>query len=987
MNRPYAIEVSSEKSPQARWLKQLDSITMPDDLGRLIVDYVEGYAECLTATMLWEPSDIPDPSDHDEWVRNTWLQDVAASGVPQYAPGRQEVAFRLSEKPRATLILLSLQQGCDVESFIAALHPMLQLAGRRLRKLLMWADQKHARMELERSERLHRALFSITELASSDRDLPEMLRDIHSAVHTLIYAENFFIVLHDEVLSSIRYVYYVDVMDPDIPGDGDMIPLSSIEHSLTWYLITQKEAMMGSVAEIRDQVSGSLAVIGSACTDWLGVSMVRDGHVRGAVAVRSYKGDVDYSEEDMDLLKFVSSHILSALDRKLAKEELERQVLVRTQELAEANGALREQVEELERAEQLQEALYQIAKLATADVDEVKFYECIHGVVSQFLNTANFLIALIAGDGQRLEFPYAVDEAARARSSMPLARTLSDYVLRQGRPLKGDQEVIGRLIDAGEIGSWEGRRMPTSWVAAPLTVDERSIGLLFVQNYNDKVSYTTADRDLLGFVALQIAYSLDRRKSAESLQQRVEQRTQDLRLEILEREKIQEQLSHQVMHDMLTGLPNRRYLRERVERMQGVSQREHQRQFALLYLDVDRFKSINDSLGHLAGDEVLKAVATQLSGCIRHPDLVARLSGDEFAVLLESVDTPATAIQVAQRIMDRFDRQMQIAGKDLQVSVSLGIVICDGHHQTVDQVLHDADVALYRAKRLGRRRFELFDEAMAKDAVDVLAMEAELRLALQHNQFEPYFQPIRSLVDGGAVGYEALIRWNHPQRGVLEPVHFLKVAKDCKLIETIDWRMFELSFNSFAEHFHDETFVTFNVSALHLGYEDFDTRLISLLKRSNLSPARVIVEITEEVLLDSPEAVRVMLTRLRSVGVGTALDDFGTGYSSLHYLHTLPLQMLKIDRAFVNELDKPREANSSTVVAAILALARALDIEVIAEGIETESQCEALMNMECQLGQGYLLGRPYPVSNRSLHGDDDRIDWKCRGRAPVEPDG
>ncbi|WP_426701650.1 EAL domain-containing protein [Rhodanobacter sp. Col0626] len=962
MNGIYALEISHEKSPQARWLKQLESITMPGELGQLIVDYAEGHAECAAATLLWDVVDIIKPDDHDGRVQNAWIRGVADSGIPQYAPARQEVVFRLCEEPRATLLLLTLQQGCEAAAFIALLNPILQLAGRRLRRLLMWVDQRHSRIELERSERLQRALFSIAEAASSDRALSEVFRCIHSAIGTLIYAENLSIVLHDELNESIRYIYHVDVAEPNIPGDGEGIPLSSIERSLAWHLVTQGRAMVGTIAEIRDLVTGPLTVVGPHWADCLGVPMVRDGRVQGAVVVQSYKDDTNYSDEDMALLKFVSGHIQATLERKLGKEEIGHQVLMRTRELAEANRELYGQLEELEHAEHLQGALYQIAKLATVDIKQEEFYRRVHSVIGQFLNAKNSFIALISECGQRLDFPYAIDKTEKPLVSKPLARTLSEYTIRQGRPLLGDAATIQHLVDSGEIDPWVDRPFPTHWLSVPLVVDGRSIGLLAVWGYNGDVLYTEADRDLLGFVALQIAYSLDRRQSVTSLQRRVEERTRELGAEILERKRIQEQLSHQIMHDMLTGLPNRRYLRDRVERVQDALHPERQRLYALLYLDIDRFKSINDSLGHLAGDEVLKTVANHLWSCLSHPDLAVRLSGDEFAVLLETASAPATAIQVAQRIMDRFDEPMMISGKAVQVSVSIGCVIGDAHYQTVDQLLHDADVALYRAKRLGRRRFELFDVAMAEDTIDVLAMEIELRRALQENQFEPYFQPIRRLDDDVVMGYEALIRWNHPERGVLEPAHFLKVATDCNLIEAIDWRMFELSFESFAQHVHDEAFVTFNVSALHLGYEDFDARLISLLGRFGLAPERVIVEITEEVLLNNPDAVRIMLTRLQSVGVGTALDDFGTGYSSLHYLHTLPLRMLKIDRAFVNDLDKPWEMSSSTVVAAILALARALDIQVIAEGIEMQSQRDALIAMNCQLGQGYLLGRPCPAS-------------------------
>jgi diguanylate cyclase (GGDEF)-like protein len=501
-------------------------------------------------------------------------------------------------------------------------------------------------------------------------------------------------------------------------------------------------------------------------------------------------------------------------------------------------------------------------------------------------------------------------------------------------------------------------------------VGEEVIGLVAVQSYTDQLVYNSADQELLSFAALQIANSIHRRRAAASLQRayaelelRVQERTKELRQEILERERVQDQLKHEVMHDALTGLPNRGFLRDRLECALDVLQREPGRRCALLYLDVDRFKVINDSLGHLAGDAFLKEIARRLHGCVREPDVVARLAGDEFAILLEDVEVPAAAVAVAERVLEALSVPMQIAGRDLAPSASMGIAIGDPTYTSADEVLRDADIALYRAKEQGRNRYELFDETLAKNAIDVLTMEGELRQALQRDEFEPYLQPFCRLDDNTVVGYEALLRWNHPLLGVLGPADFLKVAQDSGHIETIDWQLFERGCERFLQLDDTDTFLTFNVSALHLRHGDFDTRLVRLLERTKLPPWRLIVEVTEGSLLDNPEQVRSMLERLRAIGVGAALDDFGTGYSSLSYLHSLPLRMLKIDRAFVHALGEEEHTTATTVVAAILALARALNIQVIAEGIETPAQRKALLDMGCELGQGYLLGHPAPIGH------------------------
>ncbi len=468
-----------------------------------------------------------------------------------------------------------------------------------------------------------------------------------------------------------------------------------------------------------------------------------------------------------------------------------------------------------------------------------------------------------------------------------------------------------------------------------------------------------------------------------SLERQVHERTQELSKEIVERERIQEQLKHQVMHDALTGLPNRGYLRDRLQRALAHLKREPDRFCALLFIDVDRFKIINDSLGHLVGDEVLKEVARRLLTCVRGPDLVSRLSGDEFAILLEDVPVPATAMKVAQRVLNALGVPVPLGGTELAMSASIGIAFGDTRYELADEVLRDADTAMYRAKKLGRARFEMFDESLQQIAGDVLLLEGELRAALQLDQFEPYFQPIIRLATGATIGYEALIRWNHPTRGVLGPGHFIKVAEENGSMEAIDWRMFELSCGLAAQSLRGDTYLAINVSPRHFRRAEFGVRLLDLLARTGLPPQRLLLELTEGSLIEHPEQVRVTLEHLREAGIGAALDDFGTGYSSLSYLHTLPLRTLKVDRAFVAELGRHGQSVSASVVASVLALARALGINAVAEGIETVAQRDALVELGCEFGQGYLLGHPAPIGHWLCNagrdgGDDERRHAQSR---------
>jgi diguanylate cyclase (GGDEF)-like protein len=971
MDSLHHIAITALDEPgQTAWFTHLVEATTPEQVGALIVGLVEGSCHGVEAALFW-PSSRSDmfQSTADD-VPQAWappLVQAALRAADGTARAGRMTAVRLLERERVVL-LLKLPEGLEAQSLLDALGTTLPLGVRRFYHATKLLDLHDSHRQLERSEHLQRSLFAISDLAGSALDMPQMLKGIHRVISTLMYAENFFIVRCDIARGTLRFLYYADERDEQADETASEEVLEDLRGSATWHVLTKGRPLMGDYAQLVAQTNGELVTIGPSSTDWLGVPMLRDGQVHGALVVQTYGAGLTYSAEDRSLLEFVANHVLTALERKQDKDELEQRVLKRTSELADANRGLQQEVLERQRAEQLQAVLFQLAQLATADIDQTEFYQRVHAVVGTLLNAENFFIALLSADHSRLDFPYYVDAGKRQMKTRVLGRGLSEYVLRSAKPLLVLSAQVDALAAAGEISVNTGPRS-ASWLGVPLRVNDAVIGLVAVQSYEVGVTYGAADQELLAFAALQIANSIFRRDAALALheanarlEQRVEARTRELREQIAQREQIQQQLKHQILHDQLTGLPNRGRLRLRIDQLLELMQREPGRRCALLYLDVDRFKVVNDSLGHLAGDAVLKGVAQRLLSCVHEPDMVARLSGDEFALLLDSTDSPADAMRVAACVLEAVNMPLRVAGEDLLPAASIGVALGDATYQTADDLLRDADVALYRAKREGRNRVELFTAALARNVVDVLGMEADLRHALQHNEFEPFFQPLRRLADGKLVGVEALLRWHHPRRGLLLPYDFLKVAEDSGLIEAIDWRMFELSCRAMADYLVGNMFVTINVSALHLGRPGFSARLLELLELTGLDSHQLVIEVTEGSLLDDPEQVRRVLQGLREHGIGAALDDFGTGYSSLSYLHSLPLCLLKIDRAFVQAMGERDHQNSSTVVATIIALARALNMQVIAEGIETQDEQDALRAMGCELGQGYLLGCPLPLA-------------------------
>ncbi len=433
--------------------------------------------------------------------------------------------------------------------------------------------------------------------------------------------------------------------------------------------------------------------------------------------------------------------------------------------------------------------------------------------------------------------------------------------------------------------------------------------------------------------------------------------------EVGDRIKAEQQLKHDALHDSLTGLPNRTLLMERLDLSLRRASHHSDYQFAVLFLDLDNFKVINDSLGHLVGDELLLAVADLLTRLIRQTDLAARLGGDEFVVLLDGLDEFGQAVRVAEQLLAALKSPLQIAGREIFIGTSIGIVLGTPEYQRPENLLRDADLAMYRAKHGGRGRYAIFAPAMHLQAIQRLQVERDLRKALEHQQFVLYYQPIIHLQTGTVKGFEALIRWQHPQRGMVSPVDFIEIAEETGLIEPIgEWILHSAcqQLGRWQAQFpHQPLKISVNLSVKQL-QGSLLPKLNDVLTASCLPPDRLMLEITESMLVQNVEATVSLLEQIKAKGVDIGIDDFGTGYSSLSYLHQLPIDALKIDRAFVSAVE-PNTRNQA-IAESIVALSNLLKLTAIAEGIETAQQLEWLQVLGCELGQGHFFSPPVTAS-------------------------
>jgi diguanylate cyclase (GGDEF)-like protein len=510
--------------------------------------------------------------------------------------------------------------------------------------------------------------------------------------------------------------------------------------------------------------------------------------------------------------------------------------------------------------------------------------------------------------------------------------------------------------------------------------------------------YFTYDKyleDIKATAAQAEAAERERAEAERSRAELAEQNVEEQQRYIAELERVsgelqesREHFRHAAFHDSLTELPNRTLLADHLRLAIERARRRPEHLFAVLFLDLDRFKNINDSLGHAAGDRLLVETARRLEHCSRPADTVARLGGDEFAVLLDGLESECDAVRVAERVQEELMRPFHLGGHEVYTAASIGITLSTHGYEDPENVLRDADTAMYRAKEKGKARYELFDAEMHADALARLRLENDLRRAVEYGEFEVYYQPVVALPTGRLYGFEALVRWRHPERGIVGPSEFIPLAEETRMVTEIGGWVLEEACRQMSEWrelmpAQQHLTVSVNLSSKQLTQPGLADCVRRTLRETNLPPHCLKLEITESAVMDNAESAASLLAQLRGLGIQLSIDDFGTGYSSLSYLHRFPVDTLKIDRSFVAKMTDNSENGEN--VRTIVTLASNLGMCVVAEGVETEEQHARLEKLGCQYGQGFLYSEPVeaehalalirrgvPTPHRHLPNDTDR---------------
>jgi len=538
-----------------------------------------------------------------------------------------------------------------------------------------------------------------------------------------------------------------------------------------------------------------------------------------------------------------------------------------------------------------------------------------------------------------------------------------------------DGHTIGPSVGAWGRAIYTGEPVIVSDIDDPLWADHRELALSHELRACWSVPVIAANGQVLGTIA--VYCSEPRRPSAVELD--LIERAADLVAIATERKQVEQKLVHNALHDSLTNMPNRVFFLDRLQREFTLAKRDPNHKFAVLFVDIDGFKKVNDSLGHTIGDQLISEIGRRLTKSLRGYDTIsrssategpewskgedtlARLGGDEFTVLLVDIKDPSDAIRAAKRIQSVIAIPFSLNGQDVFVSASVGIALSTTPHSAADDLLRDADIAMYRAKSLGKARFEIFDEVMHLQAVNRLKLEGELQRAVERDEFRVYYQPIISLQGGRITGFEALLRWQPPNQSLVGPAEFIGIAEETGLILPIGkWvlnqacrqaRLWQTQYPS-----DPPLTISVNISAKQFAQSNLVDEIRSVLEKTGLPPSSLELEITETVAMEDTERTTDVLSRLKALGVRLAIDDFGTGYSSLNYLRRLPFDTLKIDRSFIFNMNNGDE--SRDIVGIILMLARNLGLHVVAEGLETAEHVNQLQELNCESGQGYFFSKP-----------------------------
>jgi diguanylate cyclase (GGDEF)-like protein len=826
---------------------------------------------------------------------------------------------------------------------------------------------------------VQQALLKLSELASTLTDMAQFYPQIHQLVNQHLAADNFFVVLLDPPTGRFQLEYYAD--EKDCLDAPDLDP-ADFARGMTGYVCRTGQPLLCDAAKFRQLIAaGDIEAQGTPSHHWLGVPLRRGQLVIGVMAVQLYEEGRMYTQHDVDLLTEIAVHTVTAIDRVKSRELLEQTVRERTRQLQNTNQSLQREIRERSNAEKLQAALYKISELTATEPDMAAFYRQVHQILSSLMPAENCYIALLDESGKSLSFPFYVDQYCPPATERPLRKGFTEYVLRVGEARLINKELSDLLVAQGEVirlvQDNAGSPLPfsTSWLGAPLLMEQQALGVIAVQSYHQDYIYGDNELNILRFVSQHIAVAIQRRLNIEQqklhqedLERKIFERTRELRqtnlflrLQVEERKKAEEKLFHEANHDALTGLANRQMFMLQLKQKFALRNREANLKFSLLFIDLDRFKLINDTLGHHAGDAFLIEISKRLLLTVREHDLVARLGGDEFVVLLTQLQQDADAEDVADRIIEAVRQPMELQGQSLYSGASVGIAHYDASYANADGMLRDADAAMYQAKALGRNRFVIFTESMRQQLLQELSLEQALHQAVTEQQFSVAYDPIICSEKHHTLGYAARMQWQHPQFGVQQD--FCQQAAQAGVLPQIELQLLQQILDLLSSQ-PQPAVICLPLCVQHLTHPQHFERLHKLLSSRPQVLHRLSLGFAEFELMKLSNTALSYLHNLKRLGVRLTLENFGAEMMPLGLLTGYPFDFVRLEASFCRSL--LRQCQKRQLLDLLITLAQNYKFRIIADGIDEQAVRELLVEAGCCYLQGELVKQLQPAQDESV---------------------
>ncbi|MBV7317159.1 diguanylate cyclase domain-containing protein [Shewanella sp. NIFS-20-20] len=814
-------------------------------------------------------------------------------------------------------------------------------------------------------------LLDVSKIVMSATSPKEFYLALHTKLRQLIAADNFYIAFLNPKTRQMELPFFADEKDSHPTAIYPDQALSDIlKKGLTGYVLRTGEAIICDAKKCQELVLQQQIVdLGSPSEYWIGVPIKSNDTVAGVLAVQSYDPQAVYTDNDIELLNFISQHISGMLNRFMHHEALEQAIQQRTYELSQLNQRLTQEVNERRKAEHLQKSLFDIANLANARVEDKEFYPKLHQILSHLLPANNCYIALLDEDDFSISFPFYLSQR---HLSSPKVRKISDglseYAMMQRRPLLLSQHQIVELLEQKQIYALDPDLNHTQdvhqWIGIPLFIQGKVKGALTIYSLAGAHNYQASDVELLTFVSQHIATAIERKQHYELLEQKVVQRTkalseinQDLQNEVSRRQKIEQNLTHQVQHDHLTGLPNRHLFMAKLDAAIHESHQQDNQNFALLFIDLDRFKLINDTLGHLEGDRFLIETAARLTSCIRGQDILGRLGGDEFVILLQHLKHKQDAIDVCDRIIEALTKPFILGNRQFRSGASIGVALNESKpNETSESLLKNADTAMYQAKSQGKGCYVIYrHQAHYHHNHIEHHLSQELKYALQHDKLNITYLPIYDLTTQHCVAFEAKLIWRHAALGKIKQDQLNNLAAHGDFRCALDYYLLEKLKSEYSRLERDYPLCQLHVhlSSLHLAKNTAITELVAVLHSICDAKSALTLLFEEKCLTHDSSASKLGFETLDLCQVKLGIYAYGISYSALSNISFMPISAIKLDPSIAQHLDHHHHLKLAK--ACVLA-AEALELTCFGAGLTEPWQQLSYQALGLRFAQGQLLG-------------------------------